>query len=503
MSETPSLKKEFERYGMDRAYFDAMRRRLGFNIPNNFDYFVVDATRPVHRGDTAFYDIIFTHNGSSEPIFIAKAKQFIRRPYDAFDKQYGEPKKWRNPIEQDVVFLPYFSDVVVYDHLPEFNIVLMQKLGDQDGNESLEDKLVTLHKLYSGGDKEQREAIRSQVKSYLTDVIRLSIEHSEKATHDFNRLRNLTDSQRTSIGHTKVFYDNNGELRINKPNLEFFTGRIEDYLAAIFHLRYHKTRKLLTPDSEGVPIYYLYSSPDSEAEGFRYSQRQRQLLSLLLEEKTKIEISTLARSLLSGSSEIVHFDLRSPNILIKDNGVSFCDYQKISLASRAIDPATIVFDPLVSSFGFSLDDRLSLLANTNLNENAVFDDSIWVLLRITGAQAILQCSQYSTELGSEKYKMLLQISPFYSNNIVLPNNLRFLGELLRTTNRYSNLRGIIRFLEETRRKWRRRTSPIRSQRIIDGLAHERHTQGFICDIDDSIEEQKEPNNTHNRGAIPA
>ena len=493
MSEEPSLKREFETYGIDKAYLAKLGRRFNLALPNNFDYFVIDSTKPIHRGETAFYDIIFTHNGSSKPILAIKAKQFISRSYDAFDKQHGEPKKWRNPIEQDAVFLPYFGDVQVYDHLSKFNITLMQKLGDQEGNESLEDKLISLHKLYSGGDREQREAIRSQAIDYLTEVIRLAMEHSEKATQDYIRLRNLTDSQRTPIYIAEVFYDSHGELRLNKPNLAFFTERIEEYLSAIFSLRYHKTRKLLSPDDEGVPIYNLYPSPESGAEGFRFEQRHRNLLFMLWEERTKSGINTLARSLLSSSSEVVHFDLRSPNILIKDRGLGFCDYQKISLANRAIDPATIVFDPLIRGFDLSLDERLNMLANTNLNETAVLDASIWALLRITGAQAILQYGQYSNRPGSKKYTLLLQRSPFYSNSIILPTNLRLLDGLLRTTHRYPALREIVNFLQETKKKWKRRTSPIRSQRIIDSLVRERQGQPFVS-TDAFTEERNQVNN---------
>lgn len=465
MSSALSLKEEFESYGIDRAYLARLEERFRLRLPQDFDYFVIDTTHQIDQGESAFYEIILTNGSGAEPASTIKVKRFIAPRLDVFDRRINEPgsrRHVRNPIEQDAIFLPYFGQVQVYGHFPEHNILLMEKWCDHEDNESLEARLIALHRLYRGGSNSQRGVIRRLVLDDLTGVIDLTVEHSEKATLDFDRERKLrrTKSWYTAQDEAPIFYQGNNELRINTPNPGFFVERVSKYLESIFYITYYQARKLIDPVTKGVIRHTI--------EDNRLVSRQAEFLEKTkLDKEYKAEISALARALVSTNPGIVHFDTRSPNILVREERFALCDYEKISYAARAIDQALVTHDTIVNGFDITLDEKRQALARANLNEDATTDASLWAILRLAGAQAMLQLYH------SDKYLTLLQKSYLYDNKDTLEASLRTLSSLLVGSRKYPHLQGVINFIQEVENRWTRRTSPIAEQRFIEEVQNSR------------------------------
>lgn len=485
MSNTPSLKREFEKYSIGKAYLARLGEKFRLELPQDFDYFVIDTTKQVDYGESYFYEIILTKKGEAEPVSVIKVKRFVAPRLDVFDRKVGEltgsTRQTRNPIDQDAVFLPYFGQVQVYDHLEEHNLLLLEKWCDKDGNESLEERLLDFHRLYNGGSHSQREDIRRRVLNDLIKVINLTIENSERATIDFNKTRSkvITSTQDARSDSRHVFYSPTGELRINVPNQEFFIERIDKYLESIFYIMYYQARRLIDPITQGVVSHPI--------EDNRLVARQAEFLEKIkLDQEYKKEAALLAGNLMSTNAGIVHFDTRSPNIIVRDGRVALCDYEKISYAARAIDQVLIINDPIVNGFDITSDEKIKVLANAGLNEGAITDASLWAILRLAGAQAMLQLYH------PDKYRTVTQNSDLYNNELILDANLVTLDELLRKSRKYPHLQGVINFIQEAKIRWTRRTSPVLKQRRIEDILKERKQA-----------RPREPNNTHNKDKVPA
>ncbi|MBI2670607.1 hypothetical protein HYX18_01345 [Candidatus Woesearchaeota archaeon] len=456
MSEIISLKMEFERrYGINKAYLTMMGKRQELNLPSNFDYFVIDATRPTDLGESEFYEIRLTRNGHAEPIAVIIAKKYTGQRFDVFDRKVSElnglKTEAKNPVEQDAIFLPYFGDITVYDHLPQHDLLLMERWGDSEGNYSLEDRLTRLHRLYIGGDQYQKKGITNRVKGDLAGVIDLAREHFVKATQDFN-IANEEQKQAT------VFYDQNGNPRMNTPSISFFVDRINKYLEEIFEISYYRARRLIDKATQ-LPV-------TDSVEVSRMNTRRNELFERL-GDKYENEIAALAGALAFKNRGIVHFDTRTPNVLVRDHNMGFCDYEKISLATGAIDPAIIVNDPIVRGFSIPLNERIELLERASLDKETIIDAMVWSILRLSGAQAMLQI------FHPTKYMLLLQRSQLYDNGRIISHCLKDLDILLEGSRKYPTIREAIKSMQEVNSDWKRRTSPIAKQRIIERITEER------------------------------
>lgn len=467
----PSLKRNFERYGINRAYFVRLGKKNGWNLSPDFEFYVVNTTPARSVQETETYDIILSLNGinggGSKPIRELKVKRFIaprRVLYDQFDKAKFI-RLVDDPIGQDAHFLSYFGDIEVYDYIPQHNMLVMEKWQDSDKNETLEDKLISLYEFYVGGDEQQRGRIREEVKGYLSKAIELTIEHSGRATSDFQRERKDKDSGELSLDEA-IFFDKNGKSKINEFPARYFKERVHKYLRAFHMMEYYIQRKLIEPSGRII-------SEDSE-EAMRYMDRAEDFIEATYKARSELGLFSKSLSKLHTNQDkisVVHFDLRSPNILIRDGRVGFIDYEKIAYAARAIDPAIIVFDPVVNGFDIALTDRLGLLSNARLDHDEIVNSGIWALLRMSGAQSMLQ----HHHLG--KYQTAVQKSELYDTKNLLDVNKKLLHGLLTESGAYPSISELVRIIKDIEQRWFRKTSPNESFRMRENLEKRRDIEG--------------------------
>lgn len=416
MKSNESPGEELKDLGLTRAHLIKLAQRINPDIdPGRSEVYSHVVGDPYANRESRSYQVeVVNLDTNNVDANIRLKRHGIREKPDLYDLPTAPPGLKSRKIDgfaKDLSFLRFFKGISILEYFQDQKIVVMEAFPD-----NLELKLIEEITRYQGGDDAQKGRIRDAVIEKLEATGHRAREYSSKATQALNVMRKAGAQKRP-------FFDRVGQPIVEKQAQRAFTDRAGEYLQALLRERF----------------IAVGNSPDT----YGYDRLKTRWTSDYVT-RAITELRKGMRYLLSGNTW-AHFDLRPQHVLLGDESIEFCDFEKAGIARWAIDPAMLIQNPLIDQLDISQEDRIRILKAIGTTEKEALLASVWAILKYAGTYALLQ---HASPESQEKYKLLTLKSPFYDNRTVIPNLLGNLEWIAENTKGFGSLERAVTLLND-------------------------------------------------------